>query len=232
VSRQKARKELFLRDARGAYMHLSYPLIRSALTALEVALQDRREPVFRSKDNHYSYHGTASIVLLVAGFDAMLNELISHYDMGLKEEADQAITKKYYAIPKTVTGKVQSHNNELDLLIGVRHEIMHHYPGPIDEPDAIPSWFQPLQERGLFITYPNPYGSPFSLGWKLGSYRLCYWAWETISQATSALLDGLEGGRSVVSLTATEIERYGEVCPPHGLRAFDERYQLQLTQWE
>lgn len=213
-------------------MHLSYPLIRTAFSDLELSLRDRCEQVFRSEDNHYSFHTPGSIVLLVTGFDSLLNELIAHYGQGLKRIADQSFDTKYYAIPKRFTGKKLTRNGDLSLLGDVRDEIVHHLPRPINEPDAVPSWFQPLQQRGLFITHPNLFGSNFSLGWKIGSYRLCYWAWETILAATTELLKALDKARPVVDMTVCTMEQFRKVCPPEKLGTFDKEHRLKLTEWK
>jgi len=142
-----------------------------------MSLEDRRENVFRSKFNHYSYHGIGSIVLLVTGFDCLLNEVVAYLPSTERDLADQSLLKKYSGL-LTVLGV--SHgvtDRDLDLLVDVRHEIVHYLPRPISSSSGVPEWFQELQDRGLFITASHSSGSDFALGWKLGSYRLCYWSW-------------------------------------------------------
>ena len=228
MSKKAARLAQFLENESGAYMHLSYPLIRCALSNLKLALQDRHEPVFRSMDNHYSYHGIGSIVLLVSGFDSLLNEMIVQIAKELKHLAAKPIATRYNAIAHRRKRREIPRNDDLHLLVEVRHEIVHGLPRVINEPSNVPMWLRDLQDRGLFITSPGSSGDDFALGWKIGSYKLCYWAWETVSAATKELLNTLDEGRQVVVKTVSELERFRDVCSPVGLVDFDKKHALEV----
>jgi hypothetical protein len=228
-SKRKVRRSQFLKREAGSYMHLSYPLVRSALSNLELSLQDRREPVFREADNHYSHHGVGSIVMLVSGFDSLLNEIIDRLGDKLRDLAVKPITSRYYEIPWRHIGQRVPANKDLDLLMDIRHEVVHGLPRVINESHNVPVWLSGLQERGLFVTAP---GGDFALGWKIGSYKVCYWAWETISFATKSLLNTVDEARMAVQMTVDEMERFREVCSPEKLVEFDEKHGLEISNWK
>lgn len=231
TGRRKERQSQFLNPKPGPSMHLSYPLVRCALSNLELALQDRCEGVYRKKDNHYSYHGVGSILALVAGFESLLNEIIDSLRNDVRPLATRLLISRYYDIPLKHAGKSLPKNRDLELLIEVRNEIAHGLPRAISEPHNVPLWLSELQIRGLFVTTNEPAQGDFALGWKIGSYKMCYWAWETISVAAKSLLSIVDEARMAVQMTVAEMERFREVCSPEKLVEFDKEYGLETSNW-
>lgn len=75
---------------------------------------------------------------------------------------------------------------DLQIIVEVRNEIAHHFPRPGRASFNLPTWFQDLQRRGLFITAAGPFD--FDLGQKLGSYKLAYWTARTILEAVAEIM--------------------------------------------
>lgn len=230
MSRRKARQAQFLSQKKGAFVSLSSDLLLCALSELKQALDDRRRPVVRMSRNHYSPHALGSIVLLVAGLEAWLNETILSYgftDKQFKSLAFDSVKNKYYEIPKRVTKTMITRHHDLELVINLRNEIAHYLPRIILEEGNVPSWFLGLQRRGLFIK-PSHGRVDFLLGQKLASYRLAYWAWRTIEKAVEDLLDALSSEGELGRWTANNFRHYRKVCPPNKLIDYDAKYKLEV----
>jgi len=177
-----------------------------------------------SPDNHWSPHSSASILLLVAGLEAWLNEstlLLAPYSPGLRKLANKHVAQKYQEIPMAVTGRSAAVSQEVLLVLKVRDEIAHFLPMTIE--GIVPAWLGDLQARGLFITSPRP-DVDYDFATKLGSYALAYWAWETVSQAVADFLEALgplDLQAKALRLSAENFEGYRSLCGPNRLAEFD-----------
>jgi len=208
----------------GSISGLSWVLLACAESELRDALGDRGPGVAMSSDNHWSPHGSASILLLVAGLEAWLNESTLPLEArcpGLRQEAKQTVTEKYQRIPKRVAGRSPVVSEELALVLTVRHEIAHFLPMTVE--GGVPEWLSDLQSRGLFITSPRA-DADYDFAAKLGSYALAYWAWETVSQAVADFLQALgplDLQAKALRLSAENFEGYRSLCGPNRLAECD-----------
>jgi hypothetical protein len=204
-----------------------------AESELSFALADRGPGKARTADNHWSPHSVGSILLLIAGFEAWLNEstqLLDHRCACLRKMANETLKGKYRKIPKAITGKTPGVSRDLDLLLNVRNEIAHFLPIIVE--DTVPEWLSELQSRGLFITSPTA-GPDYDFAVKLGSYALAYWAWETVSRAVADFLEVLRPLGPEASappdptikglgLSAQNFEGFRSLCDPNRLAEYDE----------
>ncbi len=196
-----------------------------------MALDDRQGPVFRLPTNHHSPHAIGSIVLLVSGLEAWLNEAISTlsiWDYDLRPLAFEPIEVKYYRLPKQFSGSTIPPRTELDLVNELRHELVHYLPRTITEEGNVPSWFVELHRRRLFLT--SQHGDiDFVLGQKLASYRLAYWAWESVAGAVADLLEALGPKAELLRWTASNFGRFRQLTSPCELATYDAEHRLELT---
>jgi len=219
----------------GGMVSLSGDLVHCAQALLQMALDDRRREV-RLSTNHFSSCAVGSILLLVAGFEAWLNEILSEALFvcdreRLKGLADEPLLTKYYGIPQRVAGVRMPANQELSLLIDLRHEIAHYLPRVIPDEGNVPAWLGELHRRRLFLY--SSMGEQGPLGWNIASYRLAYWAWETVEAAVvefvSAVTVEVHGRASVGSHCAENFGRFRMICPPSQLGQYDSEHGLELT---
>ena len=194
MSTRKRRHEQFQQPEEGASTTLSGGLVAGALLLLRAAHQERQTAIIRTPDNHYSSYAVGSIALLVDAFEAWLNEVLAAIGVGsrrkLREQADKSVIEKYQALLGLATRRDLPAFNDLQLLTLVRVEIAHYLPRPISEPDNVPSWLVELQDQGLFLPVDDRLESR-AFGQRLQSYRLAYWAWETISAAVDRLVQAV-----------------------------------------
>jgi hypothetical protein len=231
MSKRKDREAQFLSSLTGATTSLSSDLTDCALSELILALDERRKHVYRMTDNHYASHSIGSILLLVAAFEAWLNEVIGTFNIinpDLKVLAFQPINIKFYNIPKKLVGNEIPPQRELNLVTEIRDEIAHYLPRVINERGNLPNWLYELQEKGLFITSSNTQVD-FIFAHKLSSYRLAYWAWESMSSAIEVFMNSLGDKSELIDGTASNFSRYQIVCPPNMLPYYDVENKLELT---
>lgn len=145
--------------------------------------------------------------------------------------AFEPVSKKYYEIPQRVAKAEIPPRTELDLVIQLRHEIVHYLPRVVKEEGSVPNWFLELHKRRLFITSSSSDGD-FVLAHKLGSYRLAYWAFESVAGAVADLLDALGAKADSIRLTASNFGHYRSAPSPTELAAFDFEHKLELTENE
>ena len=111
TSRRSAKKERIkeaLNPEGGSASSLSGELVACAFYELRAALAEGHGPVYVTTNNHSSRHSLASIILLVAGFEAWLNEVMLF-------------------IPSLPVPNLSTQN---------KHDILHHY-SPIHEYEAL-----------------------------------------------------------------------------------------------
>jgi hypothetical protein len=238
--RRRQRQEQFRQSISGGFSYgsLYYALLYCALAELRMALADRQRGVFRSRNNHLAQHAVGSIALLVNGLEAWLNEVIFREGLGeekIKDIASADVKTKYSGLSKHVSGTKIPVPHRLALVIEVRNEIVHYLPlvATSNTPNPnIPNWFKVLEKQGLFITTRglNPNWPDFDFAQKLQSYRLAYWAWESVDEAVALLLNAWPSERR--GLYDSELETffrlYKQVCSPEHLPAFDQMYGLEV----
>lgn len=152
---KKSRINRFQMRKSGLFTSLSHDLIECAFSELTLALDDKHKRVFQAEGNHYSPHALGSILLLLAGLEAWLNEavlLVFLSDESAKELVGLPITKKFRAILGRAGDLDPTELNDLELLVHIRHEIAHFIPYIVTQEDNVPRHLQELQRRGLFIT--------------------------------------------------------------------------------
>jgi len=220
----------------GGWVSLSGDLLDCARALLQMALDQRRREVVRYPADHFSSYAVGSILLLVTGFEAWLNEVLSEalFVSGrerLKGLADEPLLTKYYEIPHRVAGAQMPANEELSLLVDLRHEIAHYLPRIIPDEGNVPSWLAELRRRQLFLGSPDEDCTP--LGWRITSYRLAYWAWETVEAAVAEFVSAacveVEGAAPVGSHCAKNFGVFRTICPPTQLAEYDAEHRLELT---
>ena len=188
---------------------------------------------------HYSSHAIGSIILLVTGFDAWLNEGIGFLSIVKSDIVDLAnapTIEKYYGIIKSLNGTIAA-NNDLDLLIKLRDEMVHYLPrispvatGPRKN---IPQEFWVLDKRGLFLI-PTSEGVEIAWGAQICSYHLAYWAWETIDMAASNFINAFDSTmkpefKFIYQALCSNFKFYKEVLSPDSLNAYDAEQGVELS---
>ena len=95
----------------------------------------------------------------------------------------------------------------------------------------VPPWFKELYDERLFFVPIDkfPERTEFTLDKLLSSYRLAYWAWESIAEAVKVYCKALKNEPSSILLDADNFELYRNYCPPHQLPEYDKHHGLSLT---
>ena len=231
---RKVRHSQYRAPETGSISNLSFSLLACAESELRDALADRGPGKARTADNHWSPHSVGSILLLIAGLEAWLNEstlLLEHRCAGLREQAALPIREKYCGIPGAVTGSSITVSVELDLLLRVRNEVAHFLP--ITVRGSVPWWLSDLQARGLFITAPET-DADYDFAVKLASYALAYWAWDTASQAVVDFITALGQEGESLRHTSVNFEGYRSACRPDRLAGYDATettFRRRLRRW-
>lgn len=194
--RRKARLESFLNQTGPVVVvPFSSDLVECAFSQLRLAFGTRLSGrVVTMPDNHYSPHALGSIVLLVSALEAWLSEVIwAMYftDSSRRKVADTGIAAKLRALSKEAVGEEMAIDPELNLVLDVRHEIVHCLPGR-----AMPRWLEPLDESRIMIKAENAVDVDFTLHQKLSSYRLAVWCWHVVSKHVARLCEALKASTS------------------------------------
>jgi hypothetical protein len=220
-------------------VHISfYPnLVVCAFSELCLSLEERRDNV-RLKNNHYSRHAIGSIVLLVTGFDSYLNEELmglGFFDAEIRELAKLPTLDKYYKIIKLLGGTIEP-NNELNIIIKLRDEIVHYLPRNISEiafdpRRYLPEVFYVLDKKGLFY---NPFdGGSAPFGQMVCSYRLAYWVWKNIDIAVKNFVDAFSTTKCPDHINHPSqyriFDMYERITSPDNLATYDRSNELELT---
>lgn len=235
VTKIRERKQQFREPRDGAHVSFSPSLVTSANTLLWAALQERGQEVYRTSQDHSARNAVGAIALVVTAFDVWMSECFGSLSMSFgaetRERAFQSIVKKHGSLAELTGATVQPNlQADLELLIGVRDEIIHHLSRPLADEGNVPSWLVELHRRDLFLSTGQR--TDFFLGQKLGSYRLAYWAFQTAEAAAKSIADtgGMEPATKLLSFsTAANFSRYAQLCPPERLHEFDVEHQLSVT---
>jgi hypothetical protein len=136
--------------------------------------------------------------------------------------------EKYYGFIKKLDGSILP-NDDLNLVIKTRDEIVHYFPR--DTPGEgskkfIPQDLWPLNKKGLLLNYPPPPDIEIPFRQRITSYRLAYWAWETVDIAVDNFAKafastkcpgflGIYGGRASI------FKMYKSIISPEDLAKYD-----------
>ena len=225
MSMRKQRHMQFRTPQTGAVSSLSTWLLHCAEFELGEALRDRGPGKAHTDDNHWSPHCGASVLLLVSGFEAWLNEttlLASPQYPSVRKLANCTVRQKYEKIPKRVGGTSIQVSQDLELVLRVRDEVAHFLPLVVS--GGVPHWLANLQNQGLLLTGGSS-KQDYDFAVKLNSYALAYWGWKTVHTAVTDFLDAVGSVGSRLRLTAANFEGYQSVCPPSGLPRYDAKHK-------
>lgn len=198
-------------------------LMRSAVTLLEKALLDRREHS-RNEFNHASRHGPGAIILAVTAFDLWLTEgitLLMLPSNEVRKKIDEDTLKKFRFLYQYFREQepTRSEEKELDIVVLVRHEIVHHFWRP--DHTLVPGWVEELQKRNLLMTSARK-DADYWFTQKLGSYALAYWIFEVIEASAGATIGNSKKAAAEPRRgDLHHFQRYRTVCPPKQLAQFD-----------
>jgi hypothetical protein len=137
---------------------------------------------------------------------------------------DLSVSVKYADVFGHLRPKKVPDLSDLRVAVEVRNEITHHFPRPGRGPKDVPSWYELLEGRGLFIRYQSPPRADvdFNFTQKLSSYALAYWVFEVLDKcATELVSDTARAGPE----TARNFRLYRQFCPPAGLEEWDKMVQ-------
>ncbi len=209
---------------------LSSALLECAGAQLRLGLKDRTGEVDKTADNHCTPHAAGSIVLLVDGFEAWLNEAVwvlrpATPKLMEKEVAKRPVLCKYRAIPEYVTGTKLSVTESLKQAVGLRHEIVHWLPYARQGREAVPKKYTALQQKGLFITAKHK-EADFNFEDKLQSYKLARWCWEEIETAVRRFVDAVNDASLRIDGTAANFSLYKSNDESRTARRVSVRWQL------
>lgn len=214
MARKNERIRQFAYAGNFGYESFHQDLLNSATVLLDRALRDRLR-CFRNEKTHSSVHSAGAIVLAVTGFEIWLNEIMT--DLLLPTAEAQSLLQ--LSIPKRYERLRNTNNSDLDTVVEVRNEIVHHFPRP--DPSLVPKWLPKLQVQGLLITLPGS-RSDFDLRQKLSSYALAYWVFEVLERCAGDIAEGIADLHTrkpeLPNFTA-----YRRICPPSQLEQFDQQ---------
>lgn len=218
---------------------LSSSLIICAFSELRSSLRDRSNASVRSSNNHETSHAVGSIVLLVTSFDAFLSEgmeSISFVEPNVLDLASEGTSEKYKKIIKNLGGEIEL-NEDITLVIKLRDEIVHYLPRFTPNGNGprkyIPRNFWSLDKRELFLI-PSSQNAEIPFARQVCSYRLAYWAWQTIDAAATNFVTAFDStkiprSRVIYQGLSQNFKKYLIVTPPDRLSEYDAQWNLKLT---
>ena len=180
-------------------------------------------------------------VMIATSLDAWLSELIAfgRTPLGLREE-DVArvidigtVAEKYRHTATLLFQQDIRPSTDLEYVSKVRNEIIHFLPYTQNvAKQTVPGWLQYLEQQDLLITAKKGKGSvDFHFSQKLGSYRLAYWACETVYAAVQALEAQAQQTKNVMApvIRADNFCVMASIHSPEELPKYDADHGLTLT---
>ena len=241
-TRRRTRIARFVEPGSGSSGMLSPNLLTSAYVLLNLSLDDRKRPVFRTADNHFSPHAPGVLVLVVTAFDAWLCEILNSARPGISmdvlgETADLPTVERLKRISRTLCTAQISPSPDFRLAVDLRHEVIHFLPyvQDISASDTIPDWLREAGNQNIFMSAKA--GRPQAPGelhfsQRLCSYALGYWACQTVHKESQALTVALDPSKmsSITALaTAGNFGFYSQGIAPDKLGPFDSAHGLTIT---
>ncbi len=195
---------------------ISTNLLQSSRLLLQASLDERRGGVWRSKENHATWYAPGVVVMIATALDAWLTELLAsgrlHLDIS-------AVYSKYERAAELLFGTRIRASTDLEYVSKVRNEVVHFLPYTQDiTKRTVPDWLQYLDGHDLLIKAKKGAGVDFHFSQKLGSYRIAYWACETVYAAVQAL----EKHARQTSNVMADFIRADNFCVMAGIHSPDE----------
>jgi hypothetical protein len=206
------------------WMSSSDSLLSCARAQLALALEDRHKPVSSWPNNHYSEHAPGAIILVISGLEAWLNESCSRVSVhfpGARRLTVHGLGERYIQLGRMVGGEPFDCPADLVLLIYARNEVEHFLPRSVGNANKLPDWLAPLLSRGLLINHDEFPGMTL-LSQRFSSYRLAYWAFETVEKAAVLLEEHMAKSTALVSGMLGNFSSFRGVFPPDRLEEHDQ----------
>jgi len=226
VTKRRERIKQFEDHGSPGGMSFSQELVGSAISLLRIALEQRKQPVSRCHDNHYTSHAPGAIVLAVTAFDVWVRE----FEVGLEavdssfpkcKKVDNPICRRYADLLRNLGESNCPFEADLRSVVDVRDEIVHYLPRTLPG-RTLPAWIDSLDRRGLLIRSPTN-DADFTLSQKLSSYALAHWACTTLASCVATLIGAVrnEFVPFVGGCTAKNFSLFSTITAPGDLVDFD-----------
>jgi hypothetical protein len=219
-------------------MGISHNLLKAGHVLLTYCLEERRQHVWCTAENHATSYAPALIVAVTTALDAWLNELLefARYTSGLTE-AELAgvidigtVPEKYERAAELLFGERVRPSTDLRQLSKLRNEIVHFLPyAQIITGQTVPGWLQYLDQKDLLIS--SNQNVDFHFSQKLCSYALAYWACETVQKAAERFAEVAQRtGREQFTATTQNFCVTAGIHSPEELKDYDAQHGIKLTQ--
>ena len=217
-------------------MGISPDLLFTVHVLLRNALDERKRPVWRVKENHATAYAPTIVVMAATALDAWLSEMIAFSRSPLHLPEDQVArvidigttSDKYEGTTELLLGRRLRGSTDLRMLSKLRNEIVHFLPYTQDiTKGTVPEWLQYLDQKRLLISAGGD--ADFHFSQKLSSYALAYWACETVFQAAEELTKASTGNPHLDVLAANNFRVTGGIHAPEELHFFDKEHTITLT---
>ncbi|MGA2325433.1 MAG: hypothetical protein ABSH05_04030 [Bryobacteraceae bacterium] len=226
MGKRKDRLNQFAVTGNYSYCSLYPHVLCSGVALLQLALQDRKRSVLNGR-NHLSIHAPGAIVLGVTALDLWLSEAIVSLalpDEQTRELLDGTLTGKYAQVYAAAHNRPPRNGSDLEILVDVRHEIVHHFPRPTRTPQHVPKWLPEFERQGIVLVAEHAARTKvdFDPTQKLGSYGLAYWVFRVIERSVvDVIQDASEPRIQMQDCDVQNFALYRSVCPPEELGTFD-----------
>ena len=235
--RRHRRHERFMTHTAGTTMGISHDLLQAAHLLLRHALEERRQPVYRTAHNHATSLAPTIVVTAATALDAWLSELIGYarHTTALPDEQVASVIdigtvpEKYERSAELLFQKRIRPSTDLKLLSKLRNEIVHFLPYAQDiSARTVPDWLQYLEQHDLLISTNG--SADFHFSQKLSSYALAYWACETVLAAAEGFAAQAQSSNTLQHFVSAHNFRVtGGLHSPEELHHYDTQYGLTLT---
>ena len=234
--RRHRRHEHFIQQTAGTSMGISADLLQAVHLLLSTALAERRQPVYRTAQNHATAYAPTVIITAATALDAWLSELVgfARHMMGLSDDQVArlidigTIAEKYEQTAVFLFQQRIRPSTDLRQLSKLRNEIVHFLPYTQDiTAPTVPEWLQYLDQHDLLISTKG--GADFHFSQKLSSYALAYWACETVFNAAEQFAAQAQNNDALHFVSAHNFSVTGGLHAPNELHHFDAQYGLTLT---
>jgi hypothetical protein len=174
-----------------------------------------------------SAHSSGAVVLALTAFDVWLSEFLIYLflpETDARALLEKGTEEKYRMLFSRFHPQIKPDVAELVMAIGVRHEIVHHFPRLTVGAQYLPKWLPELEQRGLLLSHPGAPAIDYSLTEKLSSCALAYWSFRTIERSAEQLVsDASDNAARMNQVSLANFHAYRSVCAPERLLEFDRR---------
>jgi hypothetical protein len=206
---------------------------------LNLSLNDRQGKGYKIPENHFTWHAPAAIAVLVDALEAWLNETIRKQGFSDSEKlklADNSIGFKHRELPLRFGGNRIEDQGDLNLLLDVRHEIVHFLPRDVKGDESVdmqvPSGLERLYEERIFFV-PEAWAKErenlvITLDQFLCSYKLAYWAFECVERSVDNFKKACGEDERFFWFSSKNFESYKSwAWPPEQLSEYDRLHGLR-----